>query len=154
MRKQVKFSVQIGFTAQDLRKSKVSLASAEVILAKAVSRVCGGCETHTSNGWWCEDGATHKATFDGKLQQEISLNLSVSCEQHKEKETLEAIQYACKCLKERAKLNFNWVHCSRSEFVGMHFDVDKVGAMVDTVGMPKNEATMAQKELDNLKLNA
>tara|TARA_A200000113_G_scaffold226000_1_gene249349 strand:- start:29261 stop:29644 length:384 start_codon:yes stop_codon:yes gene_type:complete len=126
MRKQVKFHAKVGFTLQDFYKSRYdTIEQIERTLAQTVSKVCGGCATFRTDGWWCEDGASHSDEFTGQLHKEITINLEVSCELPKENRTYEAIQQACKFLLNN-NLDIEWVHVSRSEFTGMHFNVKEV----------------------------
>ena len=124
-RKQIKLHAQIGFTERELLESGFdNLRQAETLLAREVSVVCGGCATSLSTGWWREDGASHTPNFVGELHQEITINLDVSCEVPKEQRTIDSIKQACKFLKDK-NLNIKWVHLSKQEFEGLHFEVEE-----------------------------
>jgi len=114
-RKQVKLVAQIGVVTYDPKFT--------TLLATKVSEVCGGCTISVKKGYWMKDGATRKEVFTGELIKETCIEIELTSELSKERQAIAAIKAACVSLRYTYHVDFEWVHLSRIEMTGLHFNV-------------------------------
>jgi len=118
MRKQVKLTFTIGLE-KDKTVCPIRLSRA---IADTASTLCGGCTMRHDRGFWKEDGADKKETFDGDLIEETAIVLELTCEPRK----VASVYYQMKDYLSHTSQSldnvFSWVHVIREDVVGMHFD--------------------------------
>lgn len=120
MRKQVKFTFQIGYAEphHEFEKDIINAASA----------LCGGCTTSHKSGWWTTDGATHAATFSGTVEGEHCFELELTCELAKAELVYDAMTYGIAAAAQYWAIDTNWVHVTEVEMTGRHFSIAAINA--------------------------
>lgn len=118
MREQIKltFTVGIELTAH------ISADRLAYAIAKAASRLCGGCTIRQDRGFWKEDGAVRKDTFDGELKEETAIVLELTCEPEKADAVYAQMSEYLKETSQGMGEAFSWVHVIQETVVGRHFD--------------------------------
>jgi hypothetical protein len=115
MRKQIKFTFQIGYPVKN------SLFEAKII--RAASRICGGCTTSSKVGWWCDDGDERKDRFNATAMREHCFELELTCEPAKAESAYSEMREAIATAAYAFGVNTNWVHVTETEMTGRHFSV-------------------------------
>ena len=118
MRKQVKFTFQIGYQTES--------RDFEAAIAFAASIHCGGCTTSNKTGFWTEDGASHAKRFTGALERERCFELELTCELSKAESVFEIMQAEIAAAAADFGVNTNWVHVSEIQVTGRHFSIEKI----------------------------
>ena len=116
MRDQVELTFLIGYD-----RSAKHIAEYEKRVVELACKLCGGCAVIPTVGYWMSDGASHAQTFSGKLEQEHTLHLKLSCELDKEDRVYETMRHYISAWADLFKVDTTWVHVQRVEFEGMHF---------------------------------
>lgn len=123
MREQIELKFQVGYPTSTPYTRVVAF---ERHVCQEISRICGGCETSHTKGWWRDDGADHKTAFRGILQEENTLTFTVTCEKLK-------VDLAYKITKEALcdaalvfRIETDWIHVKESSVLGRHFSVKEV----------------------------
>lgn len=120
-RKQIKFVFQIGYQPVD-----TSAIDFENSVVRSASELCGGCTVSHKVGYWTEDGASHAATFKGKLQTEHCFEVELTCELAKAERVYSAMQYGIAMAAAQHKIDTDWVHVTETEMTGRHFSVAQI----------------------------
>lgn len=120
MRTQVKFVFQIGYAEQN--------TAFEVDVIETATELCGGCTTAAKTGWWRDDGASHAATFTGRLDFEHCFELELTCEAHKAEAVYDAMTLGIADAARAYDVETNWVHVSEIAMTGRHFSVEAINA--------------------------
>lgn len=137
MRQQVELTFLIGYDREVTAPANVKAFETNVI--ELACKLCGGCAVIPTDGYWMSDGAQHKQNFGGRLVQEHTLHIKLSCELEKETRVYETMRAFISAWAKLFKVETDWVHVQRSTFTGMHFStkeqVSKMGriAYVDLV---------------------
>lgn len=118
MRTQTELTFLIGFNELSTRAE-----SFERSIVIAACRLCGGCASVFTDGYWLDDGADHKEYFEGTLQKETCLHIKLSCENDKVNRVYEEMKAAIILAAHEHDIDTDWVHVQRSPFLGMHFSV-------------------------------
>ena len=115
MREQVELTYLIGYPEQS--------EEFEAAVIKLASKLCGGCFVSTGDGYWAEDGADHKNTFEGVVVKEHCFSLSLTCELHKVRKVREQMKAGIAGYAGLHNIDTDWVHVKNSLFVGTHFSI-------------------------------
>ena len=121
MREQVELTFLIGY---DLNSDGNVLAFEQAVI-EAACKLCGGCAVIPTTGYWMSDGASHQQTFSGRLQEEHTLHIKLSCELDKEQRVYKTMKAVIAAQADWHKVDTDWVHVQRSTFTGMHFSAKK-----------------------------
>lgn len=122
MRKQTKFTFQIGYAAQH--------QEFELAIIRAASRVCGGCTTTTKQGWWAAYDDCNCDTFVGDPELEHCFELELTCEEAKAERAYRDVQLAICEAVARWGVQVNWVHVTETEMRGRHFSVAAINEVL------------------------
>lgn len=123
MRKQIKFTFQIGYAEQS--------EAFETDVIRGASTCCGGCTTRHAVGWWRDDGDERKVAFMGKLEREHCFEVELTCELHKAEAVYDAMRDMIAGAVAEHGIATNWVHVTETEMRGRHFSVEAIkGASV------------------------
>lgn len=116
MRQQTKLTFQIGYAKRNPRF--------ESLVAHAASVICGGCTVALATGFWADDGAEKGLNiFEGKVQQEHTFQLELTCENAKLETAYEVMCEAIAHWAQVERVNTDWVHVSQTPIIGRHFSV-------------------------------
>lgn len=124
MRKQIKFTFQIGYPAQNV--------AFEHAIAGAASRICGGCTTSSALGWWCEDGDERKERFTAPAVSEHTFELELTCERSKAEDAYQEMCHSIADIVAAHGVDTDWVHVTEIEMTGRHFSVNDHRALMAT----------------------
>lgn len=115
MREQVELTYLIGYPEQS--------DEFEASIIKLASKLCGGCFVSNGDGYWAEDGADHKSTFEGVIVKEHCFSLSLTCELSKVDRVQEQMQAGIAGYAGLYKVDTDWVHVKYLPITGMHFSI-------------------------------
>lgn len=118
MREQVELTFLIGYDRDASNKT----TAFEQRVIELASKLCGGCAVIQTTGYWMSDGASHAGVFRGKLEQEDTLHIKLSCELAKEKTVYETMRHYISAWADLFGIDTTWVHVQRTPFTRMHFN--------------------------------
>jgi hypothetical protein len=124
MREQVELTFLIGYD----RDASNSTKEFEQRVIELACKLCGGCAVIPTNGYWMSDGASHARNFSGKMSQEHTLHLKLSCELDKEGEVYSAMRHYISAWSYLFGIDTTWVHVQRTLFTGLHFSTEETRA--------------------------
>lgn len=76
MREQTELTFLIGYD----RAASPNAENFERRVIELACKLCGGCAVVPATGYWMSDGAEHKQTFGGRLEQEHTFQIKLTCE--------------------------------------------------------------------------
>ncbi len=124
MRNQTKFTFQIGYDLHN--HAGAMIASFQHSCVEAASKLCGGCTSSIKTGWWMEDGAEHKQTFEGRMCREECFQIELTCEEHKAEDALSKLMFEIAEAALVLDIETDWVHVTETPMTGRHFSVKKL----------------------------
>ena len=126
MREQVELSFLIGCDREATPDYRVGAFESAVI--RLACELCGGCTVVKSDGYWMSDGAQRKQTFGGRIANENTLCIQLSCELDKEEFVLETMREFISAHIKLFRIEADWVHVKRTPFTGLHFSAKEQNA--------------------------
>ena len=117
--KKITFQIGTSVTVPDLFKLREDLAA-------VASRQCGGCTTSVKQGWWIDGAEEPAATFEGRPEQEVCIDLEVTCEPAKYDKVLGLMKRSIAIILCDRDATANWVHVSVVDMIGEHFSVKEL----------------------------
>ncbi len=86
------------------------------------SHLCGGCFVSDGTGYWV-DGETHAQQFDGPVESEHCLAISLTTEPEKTRMVLDSMQNFISDKVVEHGLPVEWIHVQQHDIIGCHFQV-------------------------------
>lgn len=119
MREQVELTFLIGYDRGNTPYAMATAFEREVI--QRACELCGGCAVVHTDGYWMSDGAERKQVFGGRLENEHTLHIKLSCELDKEAYVFETMRAFISAHTKLFQIEADWVHVKRMQFTGLHF---------------------------------
>ena len=120
MREQVELTFLLGYDREATPHAKVKAFETNVI--QLACKLCGGCAVVQTQGYWMSDGVGRKQTYNGRLANEHTLHIKLTCELHKEAHVYETMRAFISAWADLYGVDTEWVHVQRSTITGQHFN--------------------------------
>ncbi|WFG40860.1 hypothetical protein ParaKuw1_00027 [Paracoccus phage ParKuw1] len=129
MREQTELTFLIGYD----RAASPNAENFERRVIELACKLCGGCAVVPATGYWMSDGAEHKQTFGGRLEQEHTFQIKLTCENEKLARVYDTMRLSISAWADLFGIDTDWVHVQRVAILGMHFSTKDTQASMSRV---------------------